>query len=75
MSTDMTTLDCHVSSTKRGVFVDRVRDICMISRLCLRLHNRKYKLTLYKMAEFKDEIPILIHCFEISKDYNKSESI
>ena len=22
MSTDMTTLDCHVSSTKSGVFVD-----------------------------------------------------
>ena len=38
-------------------------------------NDAKYKLTLYKMAEFKDGIPILIHCFEISKDYKKSESI
>ena len=29
--------------------------------------NRKYKLTLYKMAEFKDGIPILIHLFEVDK--------
>jgi hypothetical protein len=27
----------------------------------------KYKLTLYKMAEFKDGIPILIHLFEVDK--------
>ena len=67
-------VDTHIKmsllSIKRGVFVDRVRDICyihMISRLCSILHNRKYKLTLYKMAEFKDEIPILIHLFEVDK--------
>ena len=28
MSTDMATMDCYVLSTKRGVFVDEVRDIC-----------------------------------------------
>ena len=29
--------------------------------------NGKYKLILYKMAEFKDGIPILIHLFEVDK--------
>jgi hypothetical protein len=27
----------------------------------------KYKLTQYKMAEFKDGIPILIHLFDVRK--------
>ena len=39
MSTDMTTLDCHVSSTKRGVFVDG---------------NGKMGVSSMKMAGFMD---------------------
>ena len=39
MSTDMTTLDCHVSSTKRGVFLDG---------------NGKMGVSSMKMAGFMD---------------------
>ena len=47
----------------RGVFVAGYG----LDFISLRDLTEKYKLTQYKMAEFKDVIPILIHLFEVDK--------
>ena len=58
-------------SKKRTVFVDGssgyLHDLGVILSASEGSVNGKYKLILYKMAEFKDGIPILIHLFEVDK--------
>jgi len=59
---------------KRGLFYGRgpgyllcLHDLGVILSVSEGSVNRKYKLKLYKMADFKDGIPILIHLFEVVK--------
>ena len=63
-----------VSSMKWAVFVDGssgyllyLHDLGVILSASEGSVNGKYKLILYKMAEFKDGIPIVIHLFEVDK--------
>ena len=60
-------------SIKRGVFMDGSRgyllylhDLGVILSASEGSVNGKYKLILYKMAEFKDGTPILIHLSDVS---------
>jgi hypothetical protein len=63
-----------MAARKRVVFVDGSSGYLLYLHDVLRCldyarhdNNEKYKLTKYKMAEFKDGIPILIQLFEVDK--------